>query len=71
MRATVPLVQLVLWTSCTNAFFPYVPGWLKELEDRDAGSEAKRNAIDDGALTFDLKQRVEDVRPVKKLLNDE
>lgn len=68
MRATVPLVQLALWTSCTSAFYPYMPMWLKEIEDRDPGSEAKRNAVDDGAVTFDLKQRVEDVCAINTFL---
>lgn len=39
--------------------------WLKEIEDRDPGSEAKRSAVDEGAVTFDLKQRVEDVRTTR------
>ncbi|KAF7554403.1 hypothetical protein G7046_g6822 [Stylonectria norvegica] len=53
MRLAVLLAHLALWTSSTNAFFPYTPTWM-ETGDSEEKRSISRDARD---VRLDIKQR--------------
>ena len=60
MHSTLLLTQLALWTSTTQAFFPYTPSWLEEINEKRA-LESKNGGVkrnEGGALRL-AKQRAD------------
>ncbi|KAL7917931.1 aspartic peptidase domain-containing protein [Trichoderma austrokoningii] len=60
---TVLLAPLALFASGALSFYPYVPTWMKEIEEKHAG-EARRS-VEDG-VTFDIKRRASRRAPVSQ-----
>jgi len=54
------LAQLALWTSSTNAFYPFRPSWLGDIEKKralDSRGEAPTARSNGKGVTFDIKSR--------------
>ena len=60
MRSSQLLAQLALWTSSTNAFYPFRPSWLGDIEKKralDSRGEAPTARSNGKGVTFDIKSR--------------
>lgn len=62
MRFNTPLVQLALFASCTDAFYPFKPTWLEEIETGQVVETALDQVKDlTGGVAFKIEHRGSEV----------
>lgn len=60
MRSSQLLAQLALWTLSTEAFYPFRPSWLGDVEKKRAlqsRGDAPQARPNGKGVTFDIKSR--------------